>query len=67
MSFKNPLLTEFTDADFKALQKRYDLEPKVIVKKRGLRKLEVLQDVLFFVSMFSLLALLVTPIVFIIT
>tara|TARA_B100000780_G_scaffold273824_1_gene237914 strand:+ start:2179 stop:2382 length:204 start_codon:yes stop_codon:yes gene_type:complete len=64
MSFKNPLLTEFTDADFKALQKRYDLEPKVIVKKRGLRKLEVLQDVLFFAFIFSLLALLASPIVF---
>ena len=66
MSFKNQLLTEFTDAQFNALQKRFNLQPEV-VEVRTFNKLEAFKDTLFFVSMFSLLALLVTPIVFIIT
>ena len=66
MSFKNELLTEFTDVQFNALQKRFNLQPEV-VEVRTFNKLEAFKDTLFFVSMFSLLALLATPIVFIIT
>ena len=66
MSFKNELLTEFTEDQFNALQKRFNLQPEV-VEVRTFNKLETFKDALFFVSMFGLLALLVTPIVFIIT
>jgi|TARA_B110000902_G_scaffold114622_1_gene134806 hypothetical protein len=66
MSFKNELLTEFTEDQFNALQKRFNLQPEV-VEVRTFNKLEAFKDALFFTAMFGLLALLVTPIVFIIT